>query len=48
VYESLSSTLSATTLAEVAAGTGGPPYPNEVRRRRMADAARHTQEARNA
>ncbi|MDQ3689106.1 MAG: Rrf2 family transcriptional regulator [Chloroflexota bacterium] len=49
VYESLSSTLGATNLAEVAATAGGPPYPPEVRRRR---AARHSaipeQEARNA
>lgn len=48
VYESLSSSLTATTLAEVAAGTGGPPYPHHVRRRRMADAARQTGEAQNA
>lgn len=34
VYESLSGTLAATTLAEVAATAGGPPYPPEVRRRR--------------
>jgi len=49
VYESLSSTLGATNLAEVAATAGGPPYPPEVRRRR---ATRHSaipdQEARNA
>ena len=38
VYESLSSTLGATNLAEVAATAGGPPYPPEVRRRR---ATRH-------
>jgi Rrf2 family protein len=48
VYESLSASLTATTLAEVAAGTGGPPYPHEVRRRRMAGATRSTGEARNA
>ncbi len=34
VYESLSGTLAATTLAEVAATAGGPPYPPQVRRRR--------------
>jgi Rrf2 family protein len=34
VYESLSGTLAATTLADVAATAGGPPYPPEVRRRR--------------
>lgn len=33
LHDSLSGMLSATTLAEVAAGTGGPPYPPAVRRR---------------
>ena len=36
VYESLSATLGATNLAEVVATAGGPPYPPEVRRRRVA------------
>ena len=49
VYESLSSTLGATNLAEVAATAGGPPYPPEVRRRRVAQhSSRPAQEARNA
>ena len=52
VYESLSFSLGATNLAEVAATAGGPPYPPEVRRRRVAlNAAmtsKTTQEARNA
>jgi Rrf2 family protein len=49
VYESLSGSLSATSLAEVAAGAGGPPYPQHVRRRRQAPLAPSpTQEARNA
>jgi Rrf2 family cysteine metabolism transcriptional repressor len=34
VHTSLEDALSATTLAEIAAGAGGPPYPMEVRRRR--------------
>ncbi len=34
VYESLSQSLGATNLAEMAASAGGPPYPPEVRRRR--------------
>ncbi|HET8571760.1 MAG TPA: Rrf2 family transcriptional regulator [Candidatus Limnocylindria bacterium] len=33
VHEALDGTLSATTLAEVAASAGGPPYPPAVRRR---------------
>ena len=33
LHAALSDTLSSTTLAEVAAGTGGPPYPPAVRRR---------------
>ncbi len=33
LHDSLSGTLSATTLADVAAGTGGPPYPPATRRR---------------
>ncbi|MBA2264893.1 MAG: Rrf2 family transcriptional regulator [Chloroflexi bacterium] len=49
VYESLSVTLGATNLAEVAATAGGPPYPPEVRRRRAARySATPEQEARNA
>jgi Rrf2 family protein len=36
VYESLSESLGETSLAEVAATAGGPPYPPEVRRRRAA------------
>jgi Rrf2 family protein len=38
VYETLSGTLGGTTLAEVAATAGGPPYPQAVRRRRTAEA----------
>ena len=49
VYESLSASLGATNLAEVVATAGGPPYPPEVRRRRVAEhSARPQQEARNA
>jgi Rrf2 family transcriptional regulator, cysteine metabolism repressor len=53
VYESLSLSLGTTNLAEVAATAGGPPYPPEVRRRRVAQNAvllsqQRTQEARNA
>jgi len=49
VYESLSSSLGATNLAEVVATAGGPPYPPAVRRRRAAQhSARAGQEARNA
>ena len=45
VYESLSLSLGATSLAEVLATAGGPPYPIEVRRRRIAlTAERNTQE----
>ncbi len=33
VYEALDGTLTATTLADVAATAGGPPYPPSVRRR---------------
>ncbi len=33
LHASLSGTLGATTLADVAASTGGPPYPPAVRRR---------------
>jgi Rrf2 family protein len=36
VYESLSVALGTTSLAEVAETAGGPPYPPEVRRRRIA------------
>jgi Rrf2 family protein len=52
VYESLNLSLGATNLAEVAATAGGPPYPPQVRRRRIAlnaaMTAKTTQEARNA
>lgn len=50
VYESLSSSLGATTLAEVVSSAGGPPYPVEVRRRRIAaNSSLSTQQAaRNA
>jgi Rrf2 family cysteine metabolism transcriptional repressor len=55
VYESLSLTLGATNLAEVAASAGGPPYPPAVRRRRAAEHSAMTsqqqqqqQQARNA
>jgi Predicted transcriptional regulator len=36
LHASLSGTLAATTLAQVAASAGGPPYPLSVRRRRAA------------
>ena len=49
VYESLSATLGATNLAEVVATAGGPPYPPEVRRRRVAQhSATTSQDTRNA
>jgi Rrf2 family transcriptional regulator, cysteine metabolism repressor len=49
VYESLSASLSTTNLAEVAAGHGGPPYPQHIRRRRQAPVmSQPKQEARNA
>ncbi|MGH2416754.1 MAG: RrF2 family transcriptional regulator, partial [Candidatus Limnocylindria bacterium] len=48
VYESLSGSLGATNLAEVAATAGGPPYPQAVRRRRAAQHSATQQEARNA
>jgi len=48
VHESLSSTLDATSLAEVAATAGGPPYPPAVRRRRAAQYATETQGSRSA
>ena len=49
VYESLSATLGATNLAEIVATAGGPPYPPEVRRRRVArHSATTPQETRNA
>jgi Rrf2 family cysteine metabolism transcriptional repressor len=38
LHDSLSGTLTATTVAEVAAEAGGPPYPAEVRRRIQAAA----------
>jgi Rrf2 family protein len=44
VYESLSRSLGATNLAEVAATAGGPPYPPQVGRRKTeADASAHSQ-----
>lgn len=39
LHDSLQGTLGATTLAQVAANAGGPPYPISVRRRRAAAAA---------
>lgn len=45
VHTSLEDTLSATSLAEIAAAVGGPPYPMQVRRRR---AAQHDQMTTNA
>jgi hypothetical protein len=49
VYESLSLSLAATSLAEVLATGGGPPYPIEVRRRRIAaNPERSTQETSTA
>jgi Rrf2 family cysteine metabolism transcriptional repressor len=56
VHESLSGSLGATNLAEVAATAGGPPYPPQVRRRNAAaHASAHSpsskapqQQARNA
>ncbi len=41
LHASLSDTLTATTLAQVAATAGGPPYPLSVRRRRAAGASAH-------
>ena len=49
VYESLSLSLGATSLAEVVESAGGPPYPPAVRRRRIElHSAKSTQEPRNA
>lgn len=46
VYESLSVSLGATSLADVVETAGGPPYPIEVRRRRIAqNTANSTQES---
>lgn len=45
VHSSLEDTLSATSLADVVATAGGPPYPVAVRRRR---AAQHAQMTANA
>lgn len=42
LHESLSGMLGGTTLADVAAGTGGPPYPPAVRRRVVAAHAKST------
>jgi DNA-binding IscR family transcriptional regulator len=39
IFESLSGTLGATTLADAAAHAGGPPYPIAVRKRRSAQAS---------
>jgi Rrf2 family cysteine metabolism transcriptional repressor len=41
LHASLSDTLAATTLAQVAATAGGPPYPLSIRRRRAAGASVH-------
>jgi len=41
LHNSLAGMLGATTLAEVAAGTGGPPYPPAVRRRVVAAHAKN-------
>jgi Rrf2 family transcriptional regulator, cysteine metabolism repressor len=48
VYESLSQSLDATSLAEVVATAGGPPYPIVVRRRRATQPPTPTQETPNA
>ena len=48
VYESLSLSLGGTSLADVAASAGGPPYPTAVRRRRALNHSATTQQARNA
>jgi Rrf2 family protein len=42
VHDSLEETLSATSLADVVASAGGPPYPMAVRRRRAAQHAQMT------
>jgi Rrf2 family protein len=42
LHDSLSGMLGGTTLADVAAGTGGPPYPPAVRRRVVAAHAKST------
>jgi Rrf2 family transcriptional regulator, cysteine metabolism repressor len=42
VHDSLEETLSATSLADVVATAGGPPYPMAVRRRRAAQHASMT------
>lgn len=39
VHESLAASLTSTTLAEVAASAGGPPFPPQVRRRHAAEHA---------
>jgi Rrf2 family transcriptional regulator, cysteine metabolism repressor len=41
LHASLQSTLAGTTLADVAAAAGGPPYPMAVRRRRTLAAGAH-------
>jgi Rrf2 family cysteine metabolism transcriptional repressor len=43
IYESLAGSLGGTTLADVAATAGGPPYPIEVRKRRAAALASRAQ-----
>ncbi len=49
VYESLSTSLGATNLADVVATAGGPPYPPAVRRRRATQhSSRSEGEATNA
>ena len=45
LHNSLSGMLGATTLADVAAGTGGPPYPPAVRRRNASAASRRSASA---
>jgi len=48
VYESLTGSLGATNLAEVAAATGGPPYPPRARKRLAAAHAAAQESARAA
>jgi Rrf2 family protein len=46
VYEALDGALGSTSLAEVAAGRGGPPYPTSVRRKHAAQVAALAADAR--
>jgi DNA-binding IscR family transcriptional regulator len=39
VYEALDASMTATTIADVAATAGGPPFPPRVRRRHAAEHA---------